>query len=152
MNDDEPLMNIEGRKGKYSINEKHLALMFMKGIQKERGAKLVPRFSSISRMLGVPKTTLHLWWSDKDTLEKQHSAVMEQGVMYIGHSLIEEMFRMVTALKKIDYSVLFDKPSDLKNFVSLFNVISNKALMYNKMPTSKVEHEHKGGVAMIMPD
>ena len=150
--DDDPILSIEDRNGKYTINEKHLALMFMQGIQKEVGSRLVPRYTPISRMLGVPKQTLSNWWADRETLEKQHSTVMEQGVRYIGHSLIDEMFRMVSALKNIDYVTLFDKPGDLKNFVSLFNVVSNKALIYNKMSTSKVEHEHTGGVAMIVPD
>ena len=138
--------------GKYSLDEKHLALMFMKGIQEDAGGKMVPKFSHIGRMLGLKRATLHKWWQSRDIIQKQHSSIMDEGMRFVGSALMLEMFRMVQALKQIDYTTLFDKPGDLKNFISLMNIVANKALMYNSKPTSKVEHQHTGGVAMVLPE
>tara|TARA_R100000008_G_scaffold85978_2_gene77378 strand:+ start:19 stop:600 length:582 start_codon:yes stop_codon:yes gene_type:complete len=141
------------RNGKYSIDEKHLALMFMKGIQEDKGnGKLVPKFAHIGKMLGLKRQTLHKWWESRNLIEKQHSSIMDEGMRFVGSALMLEMFRMVQSLKQIDYTDLFSKPSDLKNFISLMNIVANKALMYNSKPTSKVEHQHTGGVAMVLPE
>ena len=148
--DSVPLFARKG--GKYSIDEKHLALMFMKGIQEDAGGRMVPKYSHISRMLGLKKSTLHLWWKSRDVIQKQHSSIMDEGMRFVGSALMLEMFRMVQALKQIEYTTLFDKPGDLKNFISLMNIVANKALMYNSKPTSKVEHQHIRGVAMVLPE
>jgi hypothetical protein len=140
------------KNGKYSIDEKHLALMFMKGIQQEIDGKIVPKFAHVGRMLGIGKETLHKWWNQRGIIQKQHSSVMDEGMRYVGSALMLEMFRMVQSLKQVDYTTLFDKPGDLKNFISLLNIVANKALMYNSKPTSKVHHEHTGGVAMVLPE
>ena len=139
--------------GKYSIDEKHLALMFMKGIQEDQGnGKLVPKFAHIGKMLGLKRQTLHKWWESRNLIEKQHSSIMDEGMKYVGSALMLEMFRMVQSLKQVDYTTLFDKSADFKNFISLMNIVANKALMYNSKPTSKVEHQHTGGVAMVLPE
>jgi len=148
--DSVPLFARKG--GKYSIDEKHLALMFMKGIQEDAGGRMVPKFAHIGRMLGLKRHTLHKWWQSRDIIQKQHSSIMDEGMRFVGSALMLEMFRMVQALKQIDYTTLFDKPGDLKNFISLMNIVANKALMYNSKPTSKVQHEHTGGVAMVLPE
>ena len=148
--DSVPLFARKG--GKYSIDEKHLALMFMKGIQDDVGGRMVPKYTHISRMLGLKKSTLQLWWRSRDIIQKQHSSIIDEGMKFVGSALMMEMFRMVQALKQIEYTTLFDKPGDLKNFISLMNIVANKALMYNSKPTSKVQHEHTGGVAMVLPE
>ena len=148
--DSVPLFARKG--GKYSIDEKHLALMFMKGIQEDAGGRMVPKFAHIGRMLGLKRHTLHKWWQSRDIIQKQHSSIMDEGMRFVGSALMLEMFRMVQALKQIDYTTLFDKPGDLKNFISLMNIVANKALMYNSKPTSTVQHEHTGGVAMVLPE
>ena len=115
--DSVPLFARKG--GKYSIDEKHLALMFMKGIQDDVGGKMVPKYTHISRMLGLKKSTLQLWWRSRDIIQKQHSSIMDEGMKFVGSALMMEMFRMVQALKQIEYTTLFDKPGDLKTLYHL---------------------------------
>ena len=64
---------------------------------------------------------------------------------------ISEVNRQIEKLNKFGEKIKATI-DDLKNFISLMNIVANKALMYNSKPTSKVEHQHTGGVAMVLPE
>ena len=140
------------RNGKYRIDEKHLALMFLGGIQQEKDGRMIPKYAGVSRMLQIPEATLRHWWKDRREIEKQQALIKDKGIKYLATAFMVEEIRMVQSLRSINYEDLFDSPSSFKNFINLFNVLSNRVLLYNRLPTSKTEHQHTGGVAMILPD
>ena len=147
--DFEPLF--EHKKGHYRIDEKHFALMFMETMQKENTeGDLIPRFTTISKMLGIHHNTLKNWWDIKDELQAQQSALVSEGMKYVSSALMTELIRMLQALNQIDYVSMMDKPGDMKNFITLMNLMMNKVRLFTGQSTSKVAHKHQ--VAMVVPD
>ena len=147
--DFEPLF--EHKKGHYRIDEKHFALMFMETMQKENTeGDLIPRFTTISKMLGIHHNTLKNWWDIKDELQAQQSALVSEGMKYVSSALMTELIRMLQALNQIDYVSMMDKPGDMKNFITLMNLMMNKVRLFTGQSTSNVAHKHQ--VAMVVPD
>ena len=147
--DFEPLF--EHKKGHYRIDEKHFALMFMETMQKENThGDLIPRYQTISRMLGIHHNTLKNWWDIKDELQAQQSALVSEGMKYVSSALMTELIRMLQALNQIDYVSMMDKPGDMKNFITLMNLMMNKVRLFTGQSTSNVAH--KPQVAMGVPD
>ena len=147
--DFEPLF--EHKKGHYRIDEKHFALMFMETMQKENThGDLIPRYQTISRMLGIHHNTLKNWWDIKDELQAQQSALVSEGMKYVSSALMTELIRMLQALNQIDYVSMMDKPGDMKNFITLMNLMMNKVRLFTGQSTSNVAHKHQ--VAMVVPD
>ena len=141
----------ENRKGHYRIDEKHFALMFMETMQKENThGDLIPRYQTISRMLGIHHNTLKLWWDKKEDLQAEQSALVGQGMKYVSSALMTELIRMLQALNQIDYVSMMDKPGDMKNFITLMNLMMNKVRLFTGQSTSNVAHKHQ--VAMVVPD
>jgi len=144
----EPLFE---KKGQYRIDEKHFALMFMETMQKENtDGDLVPRFTTISKMLGIHRNTLMDWWKNKDELQAQQSALVSEGMKYVSSALMTELIRMLQALNQADYVSMIDKPSEMKNFITLMNLMMNKVRLFTGQSTSNVAHKHQ--VAMVVPD
>ena len=129
-----------------------MALMFMRGIQQEKDGRMMPKYTAVARMIQIPEATLRHWWKDRKEIEQQQSLVRNEGIKYLGMSFLMELMKLVGSLKSINYADHFDSPSSFKNIINLLNVLSNKTLIFNGQPTSKTEHEHTGGVAMILPD
>ena len=147
--DFEPLF--EHKKGHYRIDEKHFALMFMETMQKENAeGDLIPRYRTISRMLGIHYNTLKNWWDIKDELQAQQSALVSEGMKYVSSALMTELIRMLQALNQADYVKMIDKPSEMKNFITLMNLMMNKVRLFTGQSTSNVAHKHQ--VAMVVPD
>ena len=139
------------KKGHYRIDEKHFALMFMETMQKENTeGDLIPRFTTISKMLGIHHNTLKNWWDIKDELQAQQSALVSEGMKYVSSALMTELIRMLQALNQIDYVSMMDKPGDMKNFITLMNLMMNKVRLFTGQSTSNVAHKHQ--VAMVVPD
>jgi len=142
----------ENRRGKYRIDEQHFALMFLEVFQEEDRATgdVNPRFSAVSRMLGIERKTLSFWWGKKEELQAQQSALMTQGFKYVSTSLMVEMIRMLQALSKVNYEKMTEDSRDMKNFISLINTMMNKVRLFSDRSTQNVEHKHS--VAMVLPD
>tara|TARA_R100000353_G_C6497522_1_gene193344 strand:+ start:692 stop:1273 length:582 start_codon:yes stop_codon:yes gene_type:complete len=141
----------EHKKGEYRIDEKHFALMFMETMQKENSeGDLIPRYRTISRMLGIHYNTLKNWWDIKDELQAQQSALVSEGMKYVSSALMTELIRMLQALNQADYVKMIDKPSEMKNFITLMNLMMNKVRLFTGQSTSNVAHKHQ--VAMVVPD
>ena len=139
------------KKGNYRIDEKHFALMFMETMQKENTeGDLIPRYKIISRMLGIHHNTLKNWWDKKEELQAQQSALISEGMKYVSSALMTELIRMLQALSQADYTSMVDKPSEMKNFITLMNLMMNKVRLFSGQSTSNVAHKHQ--VAMVVPD
>ena len=125
--------------------------MFMETMQKENTeGDLIPRFTTISKMLGIHHNTLKNWWDIKDELQAQQSALVSEGMKYVSSALMTELIRMLQALNQIDYVSMMDKPGDMKNFITLMNLMMNKVRLFTGQSTSNVAHKHQ--VAMVVPD
>lgn len=142
----------ENKYGRYRIDEQHFALMFLEVFQKEDRATgdMKPRFTDVSRMLGIGRKTLSFWWGKKEELQAQQSALMSQGFKYVSTSLMVEMIRMLQALSKVNYETMTEDSRDMKNFISLINTMMNKVRLFSDRSTQNVEHKHS--VAMVLPD
>jgi len=149
--DGEPLLI--NRKGKYRIDEKHFALMFLEAFQNEDKitGDLIPLYKRVEQMIGVPRNTLRDWWAKKDEIMSQRATTLQQGMNYISTAMMVEMMRMTQALATVDYRDMVNgKPQDMHNFISLFNTMINKFRLLNNQSTSNVAHAHE--VELVIPD
>jgi hypothetical protein len=149
--DGEPLLI--NRKGKYRIDEKHFALMFLEAFQNEDKitGDLIPLYKRVEQMIGVPRNTLRDWWAKKDEIMSQRATTLQQGMNYISTAMMVEMMRMTQALATVDYRDMVNgKPQDMHNFISLFNTLINKFRLMNNQSTSNVAHQHE--VELVIPD
>ena len=90
------------------------------------------------------------WWKNKDELQAQQSALVSEGMKYVSSALMTELIRMLQALNQADYVKMIDKPSEMKNFITLMNLMMNKVRLFTGQSTSNVAHKHQ--VAMVVPD
>ena len=142
------------KKGRYRIDEKHFALMFLDVFQQENfdTGNIIPRYSMVGNLLGIPANTLRDWWANKENILAQQSTMMNKGMDYLASALMIESMRMSQALSQVDYTKCFENSRDFKNFISLFNTLMNKLRLFSNRSTSNVDHQHAGGVEMILPD
>jgi hypothetical protein len=150
--DGEPLLRTKD--GKYRIDEKHLALMFLEAFQREDKitGDLLPLFTRVEQMVGVPKSTLRRWWEDKEHIMAQRASTLSHGMDYISTAMMVEMMRMTQALAGVDYTEMVSgKPQDMHNFISLFNTMINKFRLLNNQSTNNVAHKHEV-VELVIPD
>ena len=148
-----PILRDSTNNGKYRIDEQQFSLLFLEVFQQDNGkGELIPRYSMVGGMLGIPPSTLRQWWGKRDFISAQSTAVVEKGLGYVGTAFMVELIRMIQALGKIDYSKYLEDSKDFKNFISLFNTVSNKVRLFNNRSTQNVEHNHHGGVEMVVPE
>ena len=147
--DDIPIF-VPQTSGKYRIDEKHFAIMFLEVFQREdeETGELIPKYVNVEKMLGVPRNTLKGWWEHRLELEKQQSALVEKGMKYVSTALMVELIRMLQALNTVDYRNMFDNPREFKNYITLLNTMMNKARLFSERSTSNVEHK----VALVIPE
>jgi|TARA_R100001530_G_scaffold55161_1_gene40549 hypothetical protein len=147
--DDIPIF-VPQKSGKYRIDEKHFAIMFMEVFQREdeETGELIPKYVNVEKMLGIPRNTLKGWWEHRLELETQQSALVEKGMKYVSTALMVELIRMLQALNTVDYRNMFDNPREFKNYITLLNTMMNKARLFSERSTSNVEHK----VALVIPE
>ena len=149
--DGEPLL--AKKNGKYRIDEQHFALMFLEAFQNEDKitGELIPLYSRVEQMVGIPKNTLRGWLLKKEEIMAQRATTLQQGLNYISTAMMVEMMRMTQAMASIDYAeMVSNKPQDMHNFISLFNTLINKFRLMNNQSTSNVAHAHE--VELVIPD
>lgn len=163
-NDDEKDMTVEdnsvpelelvhiGKKGRYPLDEKILAIMFMEVFQHEWRGEIIPHYSMVSNMFGYSDVVLRNWWEKKNEITQQKNTMLDKGMKYVQVKMMNELIRMSSALSHIDYTKMTEKPAQMKNFISLFNTLINKMRLMSNLSTENVAHAHKGEVAMIIPD
>ncbi len=146
-----PLIQPRARGSKYRLDEQHFGILFMEVFQHENDkGDLIPRYSTISRMLGIPAGTLTKWWHRRDELKQQQSALIDQGMKYLSTTMMTELIRMTQAMSSLDYTEMFDKPANMKNYISLMNMLINKMRLFTGTSTSNVSHQHQ--VQLIIPE
>jgi len=151
MDEQLPLIQARARGGKYRLDEQHFGILFMEVFQGENEeGELIPRYSAISRMLGIPAPTLTKWWIRRDELKQQQSALIDQGMKYLSTTMMSELIRMMQAMSSLDYKSMFDKPASMKNYISLMNMLINKMRLFTDRSTNNVSHQHQ--VQLIIPE
>ena len=141
------------RGSSYRVDEKQFALMFLEVFQRENAnGDIIPKYAWVSRMVGVPESTLRDWWKRRESIQAQHSALMDKGMQYISSSMMVELIKMMQSLSVLDYSDMMGDSRDMKNLISLLNTMINKVRLLTNLSTNNVEHKHHGGVEMILPD
>ena len=150
---DETNALLKPKSGKYRIDQKHFALMFLEVFQKEDpyDGEYKPRYQNVSNMLGINRRTLVNWWAARDEINAQKSTIMNRGMDYIASNFMVELIRMTQAMSNIDYDAMLEGGSaDQKNFISLLNTLVNKMRLLTNQSTNNVAHDHK--VQMVVPD
>ena len=127
--------------------------MFLEVFQRENAnGDIIPKYAWVSRMVGVPESTLRDWWKRRESIQAQHSALMDKGMQYISSSMMVELIKMMQSLSVLDYRDMMGDSRDMKNLISLLNTMINKVRLLTNLSTNNVEHKHHGGVEMILPD
>ena len=83
---------------------------------------------------------------NRDKIQKQKSAINDQVMEVVHLRLSSELLRMTEALSRKDYETMKDG-----DFVNLFNTLINKIRLMSNLSTNNVEHQHQGGVQLVMP-
>ena len=133
-------------RGKYRLDDKILAIMFLEAFQKDIDGVMTPKFSMVASLLSFPKQTLHDWWKSREDIVSQKSTIVAKGFEYTQVKLMLELMRMTESLSRKNYDDMKDK-----DLINLLNTIINKVRLLGNLSTSNVEHLHKGGVAMVLP-
>ena len=145
-----------GGNKRWRVDEKQFALMFLEVFQDENDitGEFIPKYTTVSKWLGIPRQTLTRWWKDREEIRAQHSTLMEQGLNYATSAMMVELIRMMQSLAKVDYDDFFESPKGVNNFIGLMSMMINKVRLMQNMSTNNVahEHRHRGGVQMILPD
>lgn len=146
-----PIIQPRARGSKYRLDEQHFGILFMEVFQHENDkGDLIPRYSTISRMLGIPAGTLTKWWIRRDELKQQQSALIDNGMKYLSTTMMTELIRMTQAMSTLNYTDMFEKPAMMKNYISLMNMMMNKMRLFTGGSTSNVSHQHQ--VQLIIPE
>jgi hypothetical protein len=133
-------------KGRYRLDDKLLVLLFLEAFQGDHNGKMTPKYELVSRWFGYPSNTIKKWWTDRDKIQKQKSAITDQVMEVVHLRLSSELLRMTETLSKKDYGAMKDH-----DFVNLFNTLINKIRLMSNLSTNNVEHKHQGGVQLVMP-
>ena len=143
--DEQNILQQKG-KGRYRLDDKLLVLLFLEAFQSDFKGKMTPNYELVSRWFGYPSNTIKKWWTNRDKIQKQKSAITDQVLEVVHLRLSSELLRMTETLSKKDYSAMKDN-----DFVNLFNTLINKIRLMSNLSTNNVEHKHQGGVQLVMP-
>ena len=143
--DEQTILQQKGR-GKYRLDDKMLVILFLEAFQRDVGGKMTPNYELVSRWFGYPRQTIQGWWTSRDKIQKQKSAINDQVMEVVHLRLSSELLRMTEALSRKDYETMKDG-----DFVNLFNTLINKIRLMSNLSTNNVEHKHQGGVQLVMP-
>ncbi len=143
---DEQTILHQKSKGKYRLDDKMLVILFLEAFQRDMGGKMTPNYELVARWFGYPRQTIQGWWANRDKIQKQKSAINDQVMEVVHLRLSSELLRMTEALSRKDYETMKDG-----DFVNLFNTLINKIRLMSNLSTNNVEHNHHGGVQLVMP-
>ena len=143
--DEQTILHQKG-KGKYRLDDKMLVILFLEAFQRDMGGKMTPNYELVSRWFGYPRQTIQGWWTNRDKIQKQKSAINDQVMEVVHLRLSSELLRMTEVLSRKDYETMKDG-----DFVNLFNTLINKIRLMSNLSTNNVEHKHQGGVQLVMP-
>ena len=144
--DDEQNLLQQKGVGRYRLDDKLLVLLFLEAFQSDFKGKMTPNYELVSRWFGYPSNTIKKWWTNRDKIQKQKSAITDQVMEVVHLRLSSELLRMTETLSKKDYDNMKDN-----DFVNLFNTLINKIRLMSNLSTNNVEHKHQGGVQLVMP-
>ena len=133
-------------KGRYRLDDKMLVILFLEAFQRDMGGKMTPNYELVARWFGYPRQTIQGWWTNRDKIQKQKSAINDQVMEVVHLRLSSELLRMTEVLSRKDYETMKDG-----DFVNLFNTLINKIRLMSNLSTNNVEHKHQGGVQLVMP-
>ena len=143
--DEQTILQQKG-KGKYRLDDKMLVILFLEAFQRDMGGKMTPNYELVARWFGYPRQTIQGWWTNRDKIQKQKSAINDQVMEVVHLRLSSELLRMTETLSKKNYDTMKDN-----DFVNLFNTLINKIRLMSNLSTNNVEHKHQGGVQLVMP-
>ena len=144
--DEQTILHQKG-KGKYRLDDKMLVILFLEAFQRDLNGKMTPNYELVSRWFGYPRQTIQGWWTNRDKIQKQKSAINDQVMEVVHLRLSSELLRMTEVLSRKDYEAMKDG-----EFVNLFNTLINKIRLMSNLSTNNVEHNHQGGVQLVMPE
>ena len=143
--DEQTILHQKG-KGKYRLDDKMLVILFLEAFQRDLNGKMTPNYELVARWFGYPRQSIQGWWTNRDKIQKQKSAINDQVMEVVHLRLSSELLRMTEALSRKDYETMKDG-----DFVNLFNTLINKIRLMSNLSTNNVEHQHQGGVQLVMP-
>ncbi len=124
--------------GNYTDEQRMLGISFLSSTQRIINDLYTPNYSEVSRILNVPLATLHRWWSDREKIMSQASAVSDSLSQFAARKMTSEVVRLIESLSAEDYEKMQvrDRINLLKTFASLSRLLGGKS-------TSNIEHHHQ---------
>jgi hypothetical protein len=123
--------------GRYPLDTKVLAILFMEGTQKQVDDIMIPAYTTVGRMMGLDPKTLSNWWKNRKDIVAQSDTMTQRLEKYtllqlsiIVHKLTNQMMNL-----KLDDV----KPKDLTN---MFSTVFNKLRLLQNRSTSNVAQKH----------
>ena len=144
--DNEQSLIAKRGKGKYRLDDKLLALLFLEVYQKDMGGKMTPNYSLVSKWFDYPRQTLQGWWETREKIQQQTSSMNDKIMGVIRTRMGAELIRITESFARTDYDAMKDSDK-----IVLFNTLINKIRLMSNLSTNNVEHKHQGGVQLVMP-
>ncbi len=84
---------------KYTIDEKLLAIAFLDASQREFDGVMVPTYSKISDLLGIPESNLRYYYQHKDIIEQQASVILNDLPRSVAMKISIELLHLIHSLE-----------------------------------------------------
>lgn len=134
-------------KVKYQMSDKSHAVAIMRAYQRRYAGEIMPNYSKVSRLLGIPQRTLINWWEDRQKIQEAENRFMSDSWHVIKMSLHEQLLRLTMSMRDIDYS----KGKIKEVSMLLDKIIQNLRLLENKSTENVEKREHQT-IQVLPPD
>jgi len=128
-----PEMKTMVQKGRYSMEVRSLAHMYMEAFRNENTEKMTPMYALVSRVMGIPETTLRNWWADREKFDKVRTSVHGKAMEYAQDKMLTTVLQMMHSLGRRDFDAMDDK-----NFAYILNMLINKYRLFSGLSTNNV--------------
>jgi hypothetical protein len=123
--------------GRYPLDTKVLAILFMEGTQKQVDDEMVPSYSVVGRMMGLDPKLLSRWWKQRKDIVAQSDTMTQRLEKYTMLQLSIIVHKLTNQMMHLNLNDI--KPKDL---TVMFSTVFNKLRLLQNRSTSNVAQKH----------
>lgn len=123
--------------GRYPLDTKVLAILFMEGTQKQVDDEMIPAYSVVGRMMGLDPRTLSKWWKQRKEIVAQSDTMTQRLEKYTLLQLSIIVHKLTNQMMNLNLNDV--KPKDL---TVMFSTVFNKLRLLQNRSTSNVAQKH----------
>jgi hypothetical protein len=132
-------MLLTGQDKESKTEKKILALTFLEAYQRYYDGKWLPNFNEVEELLGIPRSTLHSWWQNKEQILRLQSTVLDTIPSIVASKLAVETLRLVQNIALTGYEGMENRDK-----INLLNTFVTKLRLLTGRSTANVDHKVSG--------